>query len=233
LSTTKRLRAVEIEEVKDEPKPCRVPLGFKRIKKHPYLKKRHFRRKDFELYSIGTTDLDLKYKNRIIFLIEEFGVCYGFVGRSLEENPEKRYLMNKGAKISNFLFGYDKIAGKGVSTAILAEGIFDAIRINNFFEVSEGGEFFCLATFGKKISENQVRKLKKAGVENLFLAFDNDAVLEIKKTGAKLLSKFNKIMVVDFKGGKDASDCNDNELLEALESSVDFNHYFSQKVRRL
>lgn len=74
--------------------------------------------------------------------------------------------------------------------AVLVEGVLDALSVRRCPEVS------AYATFTKKISQEQIQKLKEWGVEEVTLFWDKkDALTEIKKAVPDLHMHFKKVYV--------------------------------------
>lgn len=72
---------------------------------------------------------------------------------------------------------------------VLTEGVFDAL---GFWKIG----IPALCTFGKKISEKQIKLLKDLGVFVIKIAWDADALPEIEKAALRLRAMFN-VHVVD------------------------------------
>jgi DNA primase len=212
-----------------------LPIGFKRLTDHPYLKDRHVLPEDYNRFRIGVTKLKQIYKDYILFSIDEGGQSRGFVGRTTHTkeyvvaNDVKRYRNSKATKFGNLLFGYDLIT-PNTTTVIVVEGLFDVIRINNFLNVYQNEDLRCVASFGKKISKTQILKLlAKGNVQKVILIYDVDAVNQTKKY-AMQLEQFFEVQIGFFANGKDASASTDQEVFEVLSSLQKSTAFFYSKL---
>ena len=83
---------------------------------------------------------------------------------------------------------------------ILCEGPFDVVGLNRKLELYDNKSIVPVATFGKKISQEQMYKLQKKGVEQVVIGYDNDA----KETTAKIameLEKYFDVLIADIPDG--------------------------------
>ena len=120
----------------------------------------------------------------------------------------------------SLLFGYDEI-NEHTITVILVEGIFDKIAVDKVLGLWNNDEVKCVATFGKKISEDQIHKLELKGVSRVILLYDFDAVKDIKKYGMILQQHF--VTTITFTNKKDIDECTPEEALEV------FQHFYNPK----
>jgi DNA primase len=219
----------EDEKIEIDTPNRKLPIGFKRVFENDYLKTRKLVKRNFEDNIIGVTNLKPSLKNYIIFSIDEMNGCKGFVSRYTKKIPEDqkkfilRYRNDKGANFSKLLYGFDKVTNR-TKTLILVEGLIDKITLDNFLRLDLEPDIKCVATFGKKISQSQILKMLEAGVENIILIFDYDAIKEMKKFSLELYKFFNVEIGYTFK--KDINDSNDFEIgqiFENLKNVRDFN----------
>lgn len=212
----------EIQEIIEPTEEKSLPRGFKRVYFSKYLKGRHFIDRNYKDYKIGICVGNKKYEHYVIFSVEEDGVCKGFVGRCVLKKEEyerkglKRYENSYKTKFSKLLWGSDKIS-KNTKTVILFEGITDCIRLINLLCLYDQEEVICCCTFGKKLSANQIHRLKSLGVKNILLFHDTDAIIESKKHALELSVNFNNVLVTFMRNGKDPSSSEDDEIYDALE----------------
>ena len=116
----------------------------------------------------------------IIFPVLDNGEFKGYVCRTTSKEVEKKrkYLYNEGFSRATTVVGtYHS------RTAVVVEGYMDMLKLIQF------GEKNAVALFGWKATENQIEKLKKAGVSQLIVATDND---EYGIKGYNYLRKFFK-----------------------------------------
>ena len=80
-----RLQLSIDESISDTIKPISRPLGFTRIDYHWYLQNRGIEPIFYEKYEFGVTDVVGKLKDRIIVLIKENELVYGYLGRTVKD----------------------------------------------------------------------------------------------------------------------------------------------------
>ena len=224
----------EIEEMLISSLPKKnPPRGYKRTYDNPYLKERGLTTNDFYKYNIGTSTTSTKLQDYVIMLIEENGECKGYVSRCTLPKSEilelglLRYRNSSGTKFNSLLFGYDEI-GRGTKTVIIVEGVFDKMRLDNILETHKSQELKVVCTFGNKVSENQMNKLRITGVEKIILFYDLDAVEEMKRNAPKLKKHF-ELKIACLVDGKDPGDAPVDEVIEALCNEYEPNVFFYEK----
>lgn len=224
----------DVEELKKIP-VVSMPAGWKvSSKSTKYLLERGITPEDCIRYNIGSTNLFRKYENYVLIPIYDDGKIRGFVGRyGAKKVPENklRYNNSLGTEFSQLLFGYDEINEK-TKTVILVEGIFDKIAVDKFLKLHEIDEIKCVCTFGKKISEEQSKKLRIKGVTNIVLLYDFDAIKDIKKYGLELENYFITSIVYTTK--KDIDECNEEEAMKVfsnLQKPREFNDNVIGKLK--
>ena len=192
----------------------KMPVGWKVLKKsNPYLINRGITPELCERYEFGATKMFRKYDNYILIPIRDDGEVIGFIGRyGSKKVPDGklRYNNSIGTQFSQLLFGYDEIT-HNTDTVILVEGVFDKIAVDRVLDLWSSEEMKCVCTFGKKISEEQIAKLKIKGVARVILLYDFDAIKEIKKFGLELENHF--ITNITFTTKKDIDECTNEEAL--------------------
>jgi len=202
-------------EIKLLPKKL-LPAGW-RIRFTRYLKNRGLTKEDCEYYRIGSTDLLRKYNNYVIIPVVDNGEIRGWVGRygdAKVPDDKKRYLNSEGVNFSELLFGYDEICSDVTTTVIIVEGIFDKIAVDRFLDLKNQNEIKCVCTFGKKISDTQIKKLIVKKIRNVIMLYDFDAVKDTKKFSLELSKLFNVMIVFTTK--KDIDCCTKEEALEVF-----------------
>lgn len=212
-----------------------VPLKYKRIYSHPYLKSRGFDDRFFQLHNIGVSFLDPKIgRDHVIFLLEEDNKCIGWLKRSiyskeqikkLEESGKKilRWGNSKGTDFAKYIYGIEEFVN--VETAILVEGITSKQNIDKLLDLYNRQDCKCGATFGKKISKFQIKRLLDRGVKNVILLYDPDAVQQSKIYAVELERYFNTFVGYIKDPEKDPGDLTLEELeyiLTNLDSPTGF-----------
>lgn len=221
------------------------PIGWKRVEEDEYLRKRGFIDSDFKKYEVGRSRLRKDY---VTFLVRMNGKLVGYVGRSekskewidnynkkqKESGTDEIYLryQNSSTDFSKMLFGYDEIVKGETTDVILVEGIFSKTKTDTNLLLDQNEEIKCCATFGAKLSIEQIELLKQKGVKNIWLWFEADVLSKIKQTASKAALHFN--VRVSYLCGADPNEIGIEEALNLLENSkdwMDFNmSYINSKL---
>lgn len=217
----------------------KYPIGFKRSFNNPYLIGRGFTESDFYKYEVGTAPINPKYNNYVIIGVYQDGQLLGYISRHVWEksrikkfeqrtgNMVFRYKNSKGVQFSKLLFGYDEIV-ETTSTVILVEGFFKKLRVDNLLNLDDQSDIKCCATFGKKVSQQQIELLKRKGIQNVILAQDNDAVYESKRDSFVLQEHFQTLVGYVSDGALD--DCSVSSFFDTFQSLETPEKYFFGKV---
>jgi hypothetical protein len=118
-----------------------------------------------------------KYKDRLLFPVYENKELVYFFDRSIDPDvPKEKKTIGIGSrdlywpiKKSTVVFGLDlarSVVGNGHRRLVIAEGIFSALSI-------DGGIPLC--TFGKHVSDAQIRKILSVGADEIDVCLDPDA----------------------------------------------------------
>ena len=224
-----------VQKELEEPK-VKLPAGWKVLKNsNAYLIGRGITSDLCIRYNFGATTLLNKYAGYVIVPIYDNGVVRGFIGRygaKVVPEGKLRYSNSLHTKFSKLLFGYDEIT-KNTITVILVEGIFDKIAVDKVLDLWNQEEIKCVATFGKKISDEQIKKLELKGISRVILLYDFDAVKDIKKYGLILQKHF--FTTITFTNKKDIDECSEKEALAVFEHLFlpkDFNDDIIGKIKR-
>lgn len=214
----------------------KMPVGWKvSAKSTKYLLSRGITPEDCKRYNIGATDMFRKYENYVLIPVYDGGEIRGFLGRyGARKVPDNklRYNNSIGTEFAELLFGCDEITER-TSTVILVEGVFDKIAVDKVLHLWDGEEVKCVCTFGKKISDKQIKKLMLKGVTNVILLYDFDAVKEIKKYGLELEKYF--VTSITYTNKKDIDECSEDEALEVftqLKRPKEFNEGVIGKLKK-
>jgi len=235
---------IAVEEImpKLEVPTVTLPFGFRRCSTHPYLVGRGFQPWQFETYVIGTTKLDTGLKNYIIFSVTEEGEHKGYVSRIVwdgatidqyERSTGRRvakYKNEGGVDFGKLLFGIDEIT-ENTEQVILVEGVTDKTNVDVELELYSSEEVKCCATFGKKISEEQIVKLWLKGVRKVTLMYDPDAIEESKRYG-HVLELWQMDVKVGYLSDKDPGELNREQIHQVLLDSKTPNQFSIDKVQK-
>ena len=215
----------------------KMPVGWKvSAKSTKYLLSRGITPEDCKRYNIGATDMFRKYENYVLIPIYDGGEIRGFLGRyGARKVPDNklRYNNSIGTEFAELLFGYDEITER-TSTVILVEGRYDKNADDKVHHLWDDDEVKCVCTFGKKISDKQIKKLMLKGVTNVILLYDFDAIKEIKKYGLEL-EKYFVTSITYTSDKKDIDECSEDEALEVfthLMKPRDFNEGVIGKLKK-
>lgn len=204
------------DELDDDLVTIQMPKGYKRCFKNRYLKSRNWNVDDFEYFPVGTNrGLDWEYDDYVILEVRDEGRIVGFVARSVLDKeyieeynrrhtfPIRRYKNSNeemGNGFSKLLYNYDAIIPMETHSVILCEGAFDVVALTRKLELYDNPSIVAVATFGKKISQEQMYKLQKKGVEQVVIGYDNDA----KETTSQIameLDKYFDVVIADIPNG--------------------------------
>lgn len=107
---------------------------------------------------------------------------------------------------------------------VLTEGVFDAHAVNSLTS------YYSVCTFGKKISDDQIQLLQKAGVERVILAWDKNAKTQIERAVKKLSGRF-KLSVFPFESNLwDDYDFGDMLLSNSKKFHSEFTHELDHSI---
>ena len=243
---TKKYKKEEIKDLEE----VQLPLFFKRLKYSSYLQKRGAKLELYKHWIIGKTDFEKGLKDYLIFVIPENGINVGWVARSQKSKEEiddynskhnKKILRWRNSKcdFAQIVFGLDEI--KDITEEIIiVEGITSKMRVDCELGLYRQHKIICCCTFGKKMSEAQLSKIRIKGmnVEKVILFYDSDAIKSSKKVCYELKRQFKEVKVAfcDFKDKKgnykDAGDLNKSELLEVLNKAQSPFEFFESKMEK-
>lgn len=225
---------LEEEEVFES--KCRMPIGFEKLnyfddnKYTQYLKKRKFNKIDFDLYSVGSTELSQKFDDYVLISVYNDYLLKGFVGRYIGKDKEKLRYLNSKSKFSNLLFGLDEINNK-TKSLLLVEGPFDKISATTELGLHDINEFKCCCTFGNKISSKQISILKKyKNLKNIYLMYDaRDSVNVMKHASLNLKREFDNVRVC-YLPDSDPGDSDAERLMKSIDDSESVLSFYYNKV---
>lgn len=204
------------DEIDDNLVEVVMPKGYKRCFKNTYLKSRGWNVDDYYQFPVGINrGIDREFADYIILEVVDDGKTVGYVARStMSKEDIERYNARHHFKIrryknsdesigngfSKMLYNYDAIIPMETHSVILCEGPFDVVGLNRKLELYDNHSIVPVATFGKKISQEQMYKLQKKGVEQIVIGYDNDA----KETTARIameLEKYFDVLIADIPDG--------------------------------
>lgn len=204
------------DEIDDDLVEVSMPNGYKRCFKNKYLKSRGWVVDDYEYFPVGTNRaFDRGFEDYVILEVRDEGRRVGYVARSTLSKEEidsynsrhhfkiRRYKNSdesEGNGFSKMIYNYDAIEPMETHSVILCEGPFDVVGLNRKLELYDNKSIVPVATFGKKISQEQMFKLQKKGVEQIVIGYDNDAK-ETTSRVAMELDKYFDVLIADIPDG--------------------------------
>jgi DNA primase len=179
------------------------------------------------------------FSERILFpILDTRGQVIGFSGRKfLETTYGGKYINTPETllfKKSRVFFGlsYSKRRMAKDSVAILVEGQIDALQlINEGFQMT-------VATLGTAFGESHVDILRAIGVEQVYLAFDQDEAgrQSAMKAGQLLLKKGIDVRIVLLSGAKDPDELLQKQgayaFFECLQGSIGFIDFLVEEAKK-
>lgn len=229
----------------------KMPMGYRRLQWEDdsdftyYLRKRKFTKQDFEIYRPGYTELKQKYEGYVLLPIDRDFSIKGFMGRYIYHdnsdgdprlyNPlaaEKlRYENSKETPFASLLFGYDQIDYR-TKNLILVEGGFDMVGLTTELNLHTEPEFKCCSTFGKKVSKEQIKLIKRTNVKDVFLMYDGrDAINDMKRRAFELEQADLRCHVC-YLYPNDPADSTAAELLQSLHNAKRPKEFWMDKINK-
>lgn len=177
-----------------------LPIGACSVQFDSYLEKRGFLKRHYEEFEpfVTNSPLERKLNDYICFKIKQNGKFVAYLARSRKSkewhaNNLDRYKLgledlmlryrNSNTDFTKLLGGGDGIK-TGVETLFVVEGLFDKINIDRLLQGYDG--VGCVFTFGKSLSNNQIKQIVAKSPKQVILMYDNDALREIKEYSLKL-----------------------------------------------
>jgi DNA primase len=169
------------------------------VKRHAlsYLYKRNITDEDILKYNIGYCDSGL-YSNRIIIPSYDLdGTLNFFVGRDFYSSKMKY----RNSPTSKDIIGFDLFINWD-EPLILCEGVFDAMAFKRN----------AIPLFGKTVMKTLQKKIIESRVKTIYLALDNDAMIEATKISEHFINNGIKVKMMKFEE-KDPSETGFKSLL--------------------
>ena len=176
------------------------------VKRHAlsYLYKRGITDSDILKYNIGYCDSGL-YSNRIIIpSYDSDGTLNFFVGRDFY-NSKMKY---RNSPTSKDIIGFDLFINWD-EPIILCEGVFDAMAFKRN----------AIPLFGKTVMKTLQKKIIESRVKNIYLALDNDAIVDATKISEYFINNGIKVKMMKFEE-KDPSETGFESLLYLINKTT-------------
>jgi hypothetical protein len=226
---------------------CKLPKGYNRIYFDSYLRERNFKTYQYDQFEVGITNnfLEKRLHNYLIFVLKQEGKMVGWLARSKyskewhKKNLEDyksgicrlvlRYENSKGTDFDKILGGFDEITDNTV-TVILVEGLFDKTNTSNILQTNKSEELKVCFTFGNKVSDNQIKLLRKTKVKNIILMYDSNTIKQSRKYSMEL-SKYFNVEVCSINDPEiDPGNADKNFIYNLLDNSKNFLYFYNSKL---
>lgn len=171
-----------------------------------YMHSRGVTDEDLPLYDIRYP-LDGQYSGRVIVPCYFNGDLVTFVARDCFNLSKRKYLNPRGNRQSQFLYNLDNCS---MGSVVLVEGVFDVFKL--YPKVN------AVASFGKKLSDEQIKLLGK--FDEVIFYWDVDAYKDAEKYSKRLTVSSRTVLHLD--PNVDAGARNHIENLALVEKAVPF-----------
>jgi len=186
-----------------------------------YLEKRGISPELIDRFSIKYSPDNIRIKNKLKFtgkriIIPVYSIgskLVGWTGRDISGKQKIKYLFPDHFRASQHLYNANTIK-TDQPYLILSEGVFDV------YGWYKAGFKSVVASFGKKISPEQLRIIKRLKPRVLFLAWDTDAYWQKQELASKLTNLL-KVKIVDL-NGRDSDELEKDALYDALINSEEY-----------
>jgi len=170
-----------------------------------YLKRRMVTSSDILKYNIGYCKAG-RYRNKVVVpSYDSRGRLNYFVARSFEKEPSQK--IDSPSCNKSEMTGFEYYINWNVPV-ILCEGVFDAIAIKRN----------AIPLFGKTISKALMIKLLQPQVKTIYLALDDDAIMESIDHAQKLIDYGKEVYLIQLQG-KDPSEIGFEGMIQYLHNA--------------
>ena len=174
---------------------------------------RGFTKQTIELNKLYITTTGF-YKNRVIMpILNNDKEIIAYNTRAIGDEQPK-YLYNKGIDVTTII--YPNISP--TSSVLVVEGMLDALSLQQM-----GYAVICNFGVANNFGKNKIKQLLQAGVETLYLAFDND------EAGEAGMDKLLETDLVEIFEVKKAKFCIPELIPYYTSGCKDFNEYLQTK----
>lgn len=229
----------------------KLPYGLKPLVNDEYLDERHFLPIHYKEFEPSYTDSPLEdmlaKNNYIVFKLKDRDRVIAWLARTryskewhkenlrLYKKREERLVLRYRNSEDGFshVVGGINFVGEKTETVILVEGLFDKVNVDYLLNLSYGDSVACCFTFGKKISDGQIRRLRETNIKNIFLLYDEDALQESKENSL-ILNKYFHTFVCRIKDKEIDPGNMDIEYLDnVLRGAVDPQNFYLNNLESI
>ncbi len=213
--------STQVVKSKDQ---LKLPEGFTPIitgrgltftKAYNYLLSRGITSQDVVKYNIGYIEEGPLNNFIITPSYDRDGFLNYWVGRSFDSNA---YHKHKLPPASKDIIGFDMLINFNLPL-ILCEGAFDAIALKRN----------AIPLFGKKISKTLYKELVRSKVKQIYLALDQDAIVDSLQYAKELMAYGKEIFLLELEG-KDPSEIGFEGMTNILQKATPLN--FQELVKK-
>ena len=195
--------------------PIITGRGLTRDKSYNYLLSRGITSQDVVKYNIGYIEEGPLNNFIITPSYDRDGFLNYWVGRSFDSNA---YHKHKLPPASKDIIGFDMLINFNLPL-ILCEGAFDAIALKRN----------AIPLFGKKISKTLYKELVRSKVKQIYLALDQDAIVDSLQYAKELMAYGKEIFLLELEG-KDPSEIGFEGMTNILQKATPLN--FQELVKK-
>ena len=195
--------------------PIITGRGLTRDKAYNYLLSRGITSQDVVKYNIGYIEEGPLNNFIITPSYDRDGFLNYWVGRSFDSNA---YHKHKLPPASKDIIGFDMLINFNLPL-ILCEGAFDAIALKRN----------AIPLFGKKISKTLYKELVRSKVKQIYLALDQDAIVDSLQYAKELMAYGKEIFLLELEG-KDPSEIGFEGMTNILQKATPLN--FQELVKK-
>lgn len=140
-------------------------------------------------------------RGRLIFPVFYEDRMVYYVGRDMTGNSPKKILNLPSRRLGScgsrdVLLNLDRAVVAGRGTVVLCEGPISACVM--------GAD--AVASFGKRLSKQQIRRMVEQDVRRVVVAWDGDAISEARAVSERLSKIFEEVLIVEFPEDADPAD---------------------------
>lgn len=180
-----------------------------------YFYNRAFKKSTLRYFGVGDCDKESIMKDRAVIPIhnDDGSKIVGYIGRSTKEYKVPKFLLYpKGFEKRQYLYNYHraKKEANALSSIYLLEGQGDV------WKMYEAGAKNAVSIFGKTLSDQQEKKLRKLAVTNIVVLMDNDQAG--KEARIQIQRQLGRMYTLTFPQltRKDVGEMNPKEIKEQI-----------------
>lgn len=158
------------------------------------------------------------------------GAALGWQARDLSGTAEAKYLFPTGNRVTEWFYGLQDFAG---DTLLIVEGCFHKWAWDRLGRATGRPLFerFSAASFGKKLTEEQIKLLIAAeNIKNVIFGWDLDAGEAVAKYGAELKGYKKVYVMPSMPDSRDHDELSHQEMIHILSSCAELTDELAVKL---